>query len=45
MKLNLNSIIKAAVKYGPIVYPIVKKIIDSRSASKPTATRTTRRTK
>lgn len=42
--MKIGNLVKAAVKYGPVIYPIVKKIIDSRSASKPT-TRTTRRTK
>ncbi|MER2108492.1 MAG: hypothetical protein ABS949_16310 [Solibacillus sp.] len=43
--MKLGNLVKAAVKYGPIIYPIVKKIIDSKSASKPTTTRPTRRTK
>lgn len=44
MKLNLGKIVKAAVKYGPVIYPVVKKIIDSKSTKKPT-TRTTRHPK
>lgn len=43
--MKLGNLVKAAVKYGPIIYPIVKKIMDSKSGSKSTTTRPTRRTK
>jgi hypothetical protein len=26
----MNKLIRAAIKWGPVVYPIVKKMIDSR---------------
>lgn len=32
--MKLNKVIKTAIKYGPIVYPIIKKVLDNRSASK-----------
>ena len=34
--MKLNKIIKTAIKYGPIVYPIIKKFIESRSSTKAT---------
>ena len=34
--MKLNRIIKTAIKYGPIVYPIIKKFIDNRSTAKAT---------
>ncbi|MEK4701227.1 hypothetical protein MKX47_16930 [Solibacillus sp. FSL R7-0668] len=36
--MKLNKVIKTAIKYGPIVYPIIKKVLDNRSASKKTTT-------
>lgn len=45
MKLDLKKIIRTAVKYGPIVYPIVKKIIDRKSTSKAPSTQKPRRSK
>ncbi|MCH7323214.1 hypothetical protein LZ480_15160 [Solibacillus sp. MA9] len=39
--MKLNKVIKTAIKYGPIVYPIIKKVLDNRSAPKqPTIPRT-----
>ncbi|MEK4427087.1 hypothetical protein MHI10_18545 [Solibacillus sp. FSL K6-1523] len=32
--MKLKKIIKTAIKYAPIVYPIVRKLIDNRSKSK-----------
>lgn len=32
--MKLNKVLKTAIKYGPIVYPIVKKILNNRSTSK-----------
>lgn len=44
--MKIGNLVKAAVKYGPIIYPIVKKIIDSKSGKSTTTTRPpTRRTK
>lgn len=42
--MKLDKVIKTAIKYGPIVYPIIKKFLDSRSTSKqPTTPRTPKR--
>lgn len=42
--MKLNKVIKTAIKYGPIVYPIIKKIMNDRSTSKqPTMPRTPKR--
>lgn len=35
--MKLNNLIKTAIKYGPIIYPIVKKMIDKKSGAKPTS--------
>lgn len=32
--MKLNKVIKTAIKYGPLFYPIIKKVLDNRSASK-----------
>ncbi|MGE7022530.1 hypothetical protein [Solibacillus cecembensis] len=32
--MKLKNVIKTAIKYAPIVYPIVKKLIDNRLKSK-----------
>lgn len=39
--MKLNKIIKTAIKYGPIVYPIIKKFVNNRSATKSTTTSST----
>ena len=39
--MNFKKIIKTAIKYGPIIYPIIKKFIDSQSTTKATPTRRT----
>lgn len=39
--MKLNKLIKTAIKYGPIVYPIIKKMIDKKSAPQPATTRRT----
>ncbi|WP_263862299.1 hypothetical protein [Bacillus aerolatus] len=31
---GLSSLIKLAVKYGPIIYPVVKKMLDKRKTAK-----------
>ena len=41
--MKLDRIIKTAIKWGPVIYPIVKKLIDSRSSAKPTTTQTPRK--
>ena len=40
MKIKLGTIVKVAVKYGPIIYPIVKKMMDNKSVTKPSIHRT-----
>ena len=37
--MKLNKLIKTAIKYGPIVYPIIKKMVDKKSTPQPKATR------
>lgn len=39
--MKLNKLIKTAIKYGPIVYPIIKKMVDKKSMPQPTTTRRT----
>ncbi|WP_371514510.1 hypothetical protein [Solibacillus sp. R5-41] len=34
--MKLKKLIKTAIKFAPIIYPIVKKIIDNRSKLKAT---------
>ena len=34
--MKFTKIIKTAIKYGPILYPIIKKLIDNRSATSAT---------
>lgn len=41
MFMKLNKLIKSAIKYGPIVYPIIKKMMDKKSAPQPAKTRRT----
>ena len=36
--MKLNKVIQTAIKYGPIVYPIIKKILNNRSTGKQTTT-------
>lgn len=33
-KRGLTSLVKLAVKYGPIVYPFIKKMLDKRKAAR-----------
>ncbi|MFL0362187.1 hypothetical protein [Bacillus sp. PK3_68] len=33
-KRGLSSLIRLAIKYGPILYPIVKKMLDKRKAAR-----------
>ncbi|MER2119348.1 MAG: hypothetical protein ABS935_03715 [Solibacillus sp.] len=40
--MKLNKLIKTAIKYGPIVYPIIKKMMDNKKSTPQAAT--TRRT-
>lgn len=35
--MNFSKIIKTAIKYGPIVYPIIKKVLASKSTAKVTS--------
>lgn len=39
--MKLGNLVKTAIKYGPLVYPIIKKVLDERQKSslKSTATR------
>ena len=37
-QLKLNKVIKTAIKYGPIIYPIIKKVLDKKSTTSPTNT-------
>lgn len=39
--MKLNKLIKTAIKYGPIVYQIIKKMMDKKSAPQPATTRRT----
>ncbi len=36
--MNFSKIIKTAIKYGPIVYPIIKKVLNNKSKTKVTST-------
>ena len=42
LQMKLNKLIKTAIKYGPIVYPIIKKMMDNKKSTPQPAT--TRRT-
>lgn len=33
-KRGLASLVKLAVKYGPIIYPLVRKMLDKRKAAR-----------
>lgn len=39
--MKIGNLVKTAIKYAPVVYPIVKKVLDERKkvTSKPTSTR------
>lgn len=34
--MNLKKVISTAIKLAPVVYPIVKKVLDNKKASQPT---------
>jgi hypothetical protein len=40
--MKIGNLVKTAIKYAPVVYPIVKKVLDERKKST-TGTTTTRR--
>ena len=42
--MKINKLVKTAIKYGPILYPIIKKMMDKKSTPQP-ATTTRRATK
>lgn len=41
--MKLNKVVQTAVKFAPIVIPIVKKFLDEKKKSSPASTKTTRR--
>ncbi|MEK4627136.1 MAG: hypothetical protein ABS944_10105 [Solibacillus sp.] len=36
--MKIKKIIQTAIKYGPILYPIIKKVIDKKSVAKSPST-------
>ncbi|MEK3763633.1 hypothetical protein [Solibacillus sp. FSL K6-4121] len=43
--MKINKLVKTAIKYGPILYPIIKKMMDKKSSTPQPATATRRATK
>lgn len=41
--MKVGKLFKTAVKFAPIVIPIVKKMLDEKKKTTPTSTRSTRR--
>ena len=37
--MKINKLVKTAIKFGPILYPIIKKMMDKKSTPQPATTR------